>query len=376
MAVTIRQVLDSKSLKEFVDFPNKLYKGNKYFVPKLFFDEMNTLDSEKNPAFKFCEVALYLAYKDDKIVGRVAAIINNKANERWGHKEVRYGWLDFIDDKEVSAALIESVSEFGKRYGMEQIVGPLGFTDLDAEGMLVEGFDKMNTLFLLYNHPYYMEHFEAMGFTKQVDWLEYYITIPDKVPEKIEKVALIATERYGLKVKKLSRKEIKRGGYGHKIFDLVNQTYGKLYNFTILPENVINNYVDTYLSLIDLSFVTLVEDNDGNIVAFGISMPSIVRALQKSGGKLFPFGWFHLLKSLFFKKEENVELMLVGVLPEYRTQGALALIFNDLIPRYIKAGFKYGESNAELESNTPMISSWTSFETTQVKRRRVYGKQL
>lgn len=376
MAVTIRQVLDRKSLKEFVDFPNKLYKGNKYFVPKLFFDEMNTLDSEKNPAFKFCEVALYLAYKDDKIVGRVAAIINNKANERWGHKEVRYGWLDFIDDKEVSAALIESVSEFGKRYGMEQIVGPLGFTDLDAEGMLVEGFDKMNTLFLLYNHPYYMEHFEAMGFTKQVDWLEYYITIPDKVPEKIEKVALIATERYGLKVKKLSRKEIKRGGYGHKIFDLVNQTYGKLYNFTILPENVINNYVDTYLSLIDLSFVTLVEDNDGNIVAFGISMPSIVRALQKSGGKLFPFGWFHLLKSLFFKREENVELMLVGVLPEYRTQGALALIFNDLIPRYIKAGFKYGESNAELESNTPMISSWTSFETTQVKRRRVYGKQL
>lgn len=376
MAVTIRQVLDRKSLKEFVDFPNKLYKGNKYFVPKLFFDEMNTLDSEKNPAFKFCEVALYLAYKDDKIVGRVAAIINNKANERWGHKEVRYGWLDFIDDKEVSAALIESVSEFGKRYGMEQIVGPLGFTDLDAEGMLVEGFDKMNTLFLLYNHPYYMEHFEAMGFTKQVDWLEYYITIPDKVPEKIEKVALIATERYGLKVKKLSRKEIKRDGYGHKIFDLVNQTYGKLYNFTILPENVINNYVDTYLSLIDLSFVTLVEDNDGNIVAFGISMPSIVRALQKSGGKLFPFGWFHLLKSLFFKREENVELMLVGVLPEYRTQGALALIFNDLIPRYIKAGFKYGESNAELESNTPMISSWTSFETTQVKRRRVYGKQL
>lgn len=376
MAVTIRQVLDRKSLKEFVDFPNKLYKGNKYFVPKLFFDEMNTLDSEKNPAFKFCEVALYLAYKDDKIVGRVAAIINNKANESWGHKEVRYGWLDFIDDKEVSAALIESVSEFGKRYGMDQIVGPLGFTDLDAEGMLVEGFDKMNTLFLLYNHPYYMEHFEAMGFTKQVDWLEYYITIPDKVPEKIEKVALIATERYGLKVKKLSRKEIKKGGYGHKIFDLVNQTYGKLYNFTILPENVINNYVDTYLSLIDLSFVTLVEDNDGNIVAFGISMPSIVRALQKSGGKLFPFGWFHLLKSLFFKREENVELMLVGVLPEYRTQGALALIFNDLIPRYIKAGFKYGESNAELESNTPMISSWTSFETTQVKRRRVYGKQL
>ena len=259
---------------------------------------------------------------------------------------------------------------------MTHIAGPLGFTDFDAEGMLVEGFDQLCTMALLYNYPYYSQHMEAMGFSKEVDWLEYKIFIPKQVPEKVTRVAQLVKERYGVRLRKPTRKEVLKEGIGHKIFDLINETYGELYNFTILPDNMVDKYIDTYLGLLDLKFVNIVEDSDGNIIGVGITMPSITRALQKGGGKLFPFGWYHLLKSMFFKYEESVELLLIGVKAEWRSRGVLAVIFEDLINLYIKNGFKYGESNAELESNVKMQGTWDIYETEQTKRRRVYGKDI
>ncbi len=334
MSVELIQVKNRKQLRDFVEFPNTLYKDSKYYVPKLSMDELSTLDPKKNPAFEFSEAALYLAYKDGKLAGRVAAIVNHKANKKWNHKEVRFGWIDYIDDLEVSKALIDKVIEYGKAKGMEKIVGPLGFTDFDPEGMLVEGFEEMCTMVLLYNYPYYPKHMEALGFRKEIDWLEYKIFIPDSVPERIERLAKIIPEKYGVRVRKITRREIRKEKLGHKIFALVNETYKNLYNFTQLTEEMIDKYVNFYLGLIDLKYITLVEDKDKNIVAFGLSMPSIVNALRKCRGKLFPFGWYHIIKSLYFKHEDCVELLLIGVKAEYRNHGLLALIFNDLIPRY------------------------------------------
>ena len=374
MAVILKQVLSRRDLRKFVDFPNRLYKGNPYFVPKLFTDEIATLDPKKNPAYDFSESRLYLAYKDGEIVGRVAAIINHKANEKWNHKEMRFGWIDFIDDREVSAALIGKVIEYGREKGMDTVVGPLGFTDFDPEGMLVEGFDQLCTMALIYNHPYYPEHLEAMGFTKEIDWVEYKIFIPKQVPERIAQVARLVEERYDIHVRKITRKEVKKENMGQRIFGLINETYGHLYNFTPLPPALIDKYVNDYLGLLDLKYITLLE-RQGELVGYGIIMPSIVRALQKCRGKLFPFGWYHLLRSMYFKHEPNVEMLLVGVKPEYR--GGMAVLFNEFIPLANKAGFVYGETNAELETNNAVQNQWDgNFENEQKKRRRIYKIDL
>lgn len=374
MAVILKQVLSRRDLRKFVDFPNRLYKGNPYFVPKLFTDEIATLDPKKNPAYDFSESRLYLAYKDGEIAGRVAAIINHKANEKWNHKEMRFGWIDFIDDREVSAALIGKVIEYGREKGMDTVVGPLGFTDFDPEGMLVEGFDQLCTMALIYNHPYYPEHLEAMGFTKEIDWVEYKIFIPKQVPERIAQVARIVEERYDIHVRKITRKEVRKENMGQRIFGLINETYGHLYNFTPLPPALIDKYVNDYLGLLDLKYITLLE-RQGELVGYGIIMPSIVRALQKCRGKLFPFGWYHLLRSMYFKHEPNVEMLLVGVKPEYR--GGMAVLFNEFIPLANKAGFVYGETNAELETNNAVQNQWDgNFENEQKKRRRIYKIDL
>lgn len=373
MSVIVKQVQNKKELKKFVEFQNKLYKGNEYFVPKIFTDELDTFNPKKNPAFEFCDCACFLAYKDGKIAGRVAAIVNRIANEKWNHKEVRYGWIDFIDDEEVSKALIDTVIQFGKERGMDSIAGPLGFTDFDPEGMLVHGFDQLCTMALIYNYPYYARHMEAMGFTKEVDWLEYKIYIPKEVPDRIKKVSKIVQERYNLNVRKITMRELKKEKLGRKIFSLVNETYGSLYNFTPLSDELIDKYVGSYLGLLDLEYVTLLE-REGEIVGFAISVPSITKALQKCGGKLFPFGWYHVIKSLRFKHEEAIELLLVGVKPEYK--GGLAVIFDDFIPRLNKGGFRFGETNAELESNNAMQNPWDMFENEYTKRRRIYKKEL
>ena len=357
-------------------FPLHLYKDCPYYVPNLYLDELTALNPRKNPMGKYSKSRKFLAYKDGKIVGRVMAIINEIANRDWNHAEVRFGWIDFIDDKEVSKALIEAVIAFGKEYGMTQISGPLGFTDFDNEGCVIEGFDDISSFMLKYNYPYYGEHFEALGMGKVNDWLEYRIYVPDEVPEKIVRASALISERYGLKIRKITKREVKKEKYGQKIFDLVNRTYCELFDFTVLPPEVIDSYVDTYLGLLDLRYVTLIEDKDGKLVALAVSMPSLAHAVHKCRGYLFPFGWWHVIKSMYIKHEEALELMLIAVDPEYRNRGVHAMLFNELIPAIQEGGFKYGESNAEMESNNKVQNLWSDYRREFKRRRRVFSKEI
>ena len=376
MAILIKKVSNKKDLKRFIRFNYELYKNNPYSVPDLYDDMVGTFSTEKNAAFEFCEADYFLAYKDDKLVGRVAAIINRRANETWNKKEVRFGWIDFVDDPEVSKALLDTVEAWGKERGMEAIVGPLGFTDMDAEGMLVEGFDQLSTMATIYNYPYYPQHMERLCFEKEADWVEYKLTVPDKLPEKFVRISEIILQKYNLKIRKLKRSEIKEKNYGQKIFDLINEAYAPLYGYSKMTQGQINQYIKTYLPLIDLRMVSLVEDEAGELVAVGISMPSLSKALQKAKGKMLPFGWFHLLKALFVKKPDVLDLLLVGVKPEYQSKGVNALLFYDLVPTYQKMGFKYGESNPELELNKKVQAQWSAFESVQHKRRRAFRKSI
>ena len=376
MAILIKKVSNKKDLRRFIRFNYELYKNNPYSVPDLYDDMVGTFSTEKNAAFEFCEADYFLAYKDDKLVGRVAAIINRRANETWNKKEVRFGWIDFVDDPEVSKALLDTVEVWGKERGMEAIVGPLGFTDMDAEGMLVEGFDQLSTMATIYNYPYYPQHMERLGFEKEADWVEYKLTVPDKLPEKFVRISEIILQKYNLKIRKLKRSEIKEKNYGQKIFDLINEAYAPLYGYSKMTQGQINQYIKTYLPLIDLRMVSLVEDEAGELVAVGISMPSLSKALQKAKGKMLPFGWFHLLKALFVKKPDVLDLLLVGVKPEYQSKGVNALLFYDLVPTYQKMGFKYGESNPELELNKKVQVQWSAFESVQHKRRRAFRKSI
>lgn len=376
MAIIIKKVTSPKELKSFIRFNYELYKNNPYSVPDLYDDMLNTFSPEKNAAFEFCEADYFLAYKDNKLVGRVAAIINRRANEAWNKKEVRFGWIDFIDDLEVSKALLATVEDWGRQRGMEAIVGPLGFTDMDAEGMLVEGFDQLGTMATIYNYPYYPEHMEKLGYEKEADWVEFKLTVPDKLPEKFVRISEIILQKYNLKIKKLSRKELKEKNYGQRIFDLINEAYAPLYGYSKMTQRQIDQYIKMYLPLIDLRMVSLVEDAEENLVAVGISMPSLSKALQKAKGRMLPFGWFHLLKALFIKKPKVLDLLLVGVKPEYQSKGVNALLFYDLVPVYQQMGFEYGESNPELELNKKVQAQWTAFESVQHKRRRAFKKNI
>ncbi len=376
MSVTIKTVSSRGDLKTFVKFPLELYKACPFYVPNLFLDELNALDPKRNPMSKYAKSRLFLAYKDGKVVGRTAAIINEIANRDWNHREVRFGWTDFIDDKEVSKALIEAVIAFGKENGMDTVSGPLGFTDFDNEGCVVEGFDDISSYCLKYNFPYYGEHYEALGMGKVNDWIEYRIFVPEQLPEKVIRAARIIRERFELKVRKITKRQVKKEAYGQKIFDLVNRTYNALFDFTVLPPEVIDSYVDTYLGLLDLNYVTLIENKEGKLVGLAVTMPSIAHAVKKGNGYLFPFGWWHLLKSMYFKHEEGIELMLIAVDPEYRNRGLHALIFEDMIGNLIRGGFKYGESNAEMETNNSVQNIWNDYQKEFKRRRRVFSKKI
>lgn len=376
MSVTIRTVQSRKDLKAFVKFPLELYKDCPYYVPGLYMDEMTALDPSRNPMSKYASSRLFLAYMDGKVVGRIAAIVNEIANRNWKHAEVRFGWADFIDDKEVSKALLDAVIAYGKELGMTSVSGPLGFTDFDSEGCVVEGFDDISSYALRFNYPYYKDHFEALGMTKANDWLEYRIYVPDAVPEKISRAAALISERYNLHVKKVTKKDVTKGGYGEKLFNLVNKTYCQLFDYTVLPQDVIGSYVDAYLGLMDMDYVTVVEDAQGNMIAMAVTMPSIARAVQKARGYLFPFGWWHLIKSMYLKHEEALELLLIAVDPEYHNRGVHALLFNEIIPNIIKGGFKYGESNAEMETNTSVQNIWNGYKKELKRRRRVFTKEI
>lgn len=376
MAVIVKKVSSKKEMHSFIRFNYELYKNNPYSVPDLYDDVLNTFNKKKNAAFEFCDAEFFLAYKDDKLVGRVAAIINRRANETWNKKEVRFGWIDFIDDTEVSEALINSVEQWGKEKGMTGIVGPLGFTDMDPEGMLVEGFDQLSTMATIYNYPYYPVHMEKMGFEKEADWVEFKLKVPEVLPDKFKRISEIILQKYNLKIKKLTRKEINQKNYGQRIFELINEAYSPLYGFSKMTQGQINQYVKMYLPIIDLRMVTLVEDAEGELVAVGISMPSLSEALQKAKGKMLPFGWYHLLKALFFKRPKTLDLLLVGVKPEYQSKGVNALLFYDLVPIYKEMGFEYGESNPELEENKKVQSQWSAFESELHKRRRAFRRDI
>lgn len=375
-SIEIKKVESRYDLKKFIEFHYDLYEGNPYDVPNLYTDDVNTLRKDKNAAFEFCEADYFLAYKNDRVVGRVAAIINHRANDTWQKKEVRFGWIDFIDDEEVSEALLDTVAQWGKERGMKSIVGPLGFTDMDAEGMLIDGFDQLGTMSTIYNYPYYQKHMEKLGFEKDADWVEFKMKVPEAIPEKFVRISEIILQKYKLKIKKLKRKEIKEKNYGQRIFDLINEAYAPLYGYSKMTQGQIDQYIKMYLPLIDLRMVSIIEDEEGNLIAAGISMPSLSEALQKAKGKMLPFGWYHLLKALFIKKPKILDLLLVGVKPEYQSKGVNALLFYDLIPVYQQLGFEYGESNPELEDNKKVQSQWSVFNPEQHKRRRAYRKML
>lgn len=375
MGITIREISGKKALKKYVQFNIDLYKKNQYAVPPLIFDEVGTLSSDKNPAFDFCESTYYMAYDGEKPVGRIAGIINHKLNQKCGKKSARFGFVDFIDDKNVSNALFRAVEQWARQKGMEEIVGPLGFTDMDPEGLLIEGYDQPGTMVAIYNYPYYPEHITQLGYQKDNDWIEFKIYIPEEIPAKHKRISDIVQAKYKLKILKYNSVSKLVKEYGRKIFELINQAYAELYGYSALSEKQIDYYVKMYVPMVKLENVTLIINEKEELIGVGIAIPSMTKALQKAKGKLFPFGFIHILKALR-GKNDVVDLLLVAIRPDYQNTGANALLFSDLIPIFIKNGYKYAESNPELEENGKVQSQWQYFENVQHKRRRAYIKRL
>lgn len=377
--IEVRKVETKKDLAKFVDFHYDLYEGNEYDAPNLFSDDMDTLSKDKNAAFEFCEAEYFMCYKDGKLAGRVAAIVNHRSNETWNHKDVRFGWLDMIDDIEVTKALMDAVAEYGRSKGMTHIVGPLGFTDLDPEGMLTEGFDQLGTMSTIYNYPYYPQHFEKMG-SWEVDnkYVEYKLIIPEEVPERFMKISTMIQKRFNLQIKKFTKKEVLKEGGGVRMFNLINESYENIYGYNKLSDKQIQQYCEMYLKILDPEFVTgVVDGNTGELIGIGITMASLAKALQKCRrGRLFPFGWWHIVRALFFHKTKGVDLMLIAVKPEYRSKGANAIIIADLIPRYKKYGWEWGESQVEMETNEKVQAQWESVERRLHKRRVCWKKEI
>ena len=375
--VEIRKVSTKRELKQFIQFFYDLYRDCDKAVPYLFFDEMATLRCDKNPSFECCEADYFLAYKDGKIVGRVAAIINRRANEQWKVQQVRFGWFDFIDDDEVSKALLDTVAQWGRERGMTEMAGPLGFIDTDREGMLVEGFDELTTMYINYNYPYYADHIARYGgFEKDNDYVEIKVRIPQDDNFKFHKIAEIVKQRYGLRVHKFTRSELLSGGYGRKVFELLNATYKDLYGFSQLSERQVDKLVNDYIKIADLNLVTAVMDGD-KMIGFGVTFPSFSRALQKTrDGRLFPVGWWHLMKTLKKHNTDTVDLLLIGVLPEYRTKGANALIFDDLIHQFQRYGFVWADAMPMMERNEKVLAQWQYLDSHIHRRHRCFRKNL
>ena len=373
--VEIHKVSTKHELKQFIQFFYDLYRNCEQAVPFLFFDELATLQRDKNPSFECCEADYFLAYKDGKVAGRVAAIINHRANEHWKVKQVRFGWFDFIDDIEVSTALLDTVEKWGRERGMTEIVGPMGFIDTDREGMLVEGFDELTTMYINYNYSYYSEHIARIGgFAKDNDYVEMKVKVPVDDNFKFHKVAEMVKQRYGLQVHKFTRRELINGGYGREVFRLLNATYKDLYGFSQLSEQQVDKLVNDYIKIADLNLVTAVMDGD-LMIGFGITFPSFSRALQKTrDGRMLPFGWWHLLKTLKRHNTDTVDLLLIGILPEYRAKGANALIFDDLIHQFQRYGFKWAEAMPMMESNTKVLAQWQYLDSYIHRRHRCFKK--
>ena len=375
--VEIREIQPTKrNLLKFVHFPiDDIYRDSKYYIPPLVTDEVNTLRPDKNPAFDFCEAAYFLAYRDGKIVGRIAGIINHVVNERNKKKEARFGYIDFIDDAEVVDALIDAVTRWGKSKGMDRLTGPMGFTDMDPEGLLVEGFDRIGTTGAVYSHAYYCKHLERLGFVKDVDWLEFLITIPAEVPEKMHRIAKLMSERLNVTTIKYTDRKKLVADYGDAIFKLINVAYDELFGYSPLTDKQIKHYIKMYLPFLPLDDLSMVIEKDTReLIGVGITIPSMSKALIKNRGRLFPMGWKPLLDA--FKHNDVVDLMLIAVKPEYQSKGVNSLIFDDLIPVFNKHGYTHAESNHELELNSKVLKQWEYFEYEQHKRRRAYTKEI
>ncbi|HSN49739.1 MAG TPA: hypothetical protein VLR52_00810 [Bacteroidales bacterium] len=373
MEISIKQVSNKHDLKIFIGFPYDLYKGNQYWCPPMRMDEVNTLSREKNPAFDFCEAEYWLAYQGTKLVGRIAGIINHNANERWNEKLVRFGWIDFTDDHAVSGKLISTVEEWGKSKGMTGIHGPLGFSDMDNEGMLIKGFDELATLASIYNYPYYPEHMEFHGFGKAADWVQYEFAIPPEIPDKVERLSQLVLEKYKLRLLKVKNsKELLP--YAGKMFAMLNLAFKDLYGFTALSQKQMDYYVKTYFSFVRPEFISFVLDEKDDVVGFGISLPSLTRALQKSNGRLFPLGWYYMLRAI--KKEDTIDMYLNGVRPDYQGKGINAIYYNEMQKAYIKNHIVRAITNPQLEDNAKALTIWKNFNGRQHLTRRCWIKHF
>ena len=383
MSVTIKPVTTKKEMKQFICFNYELYKDSPYAVPDLYNDVRDTLDPEKNAAYKFCEAQPFLAFREDKVVGRIVAIINHKANARWEKKVVRFGWVDFIDDAEVVDALFATVEQWGKERGMDTIVGPLGFTDLDQEGMLFEGYDQMGSMYTMYNYPYYNDHLKTLGFEEDAVWVDRRIKLPNINGEnsanqqKFFRVAKLVEERYGFKVHRFkNKKELKESGYILKVFDIINKAYQNLYGTTDMTQRQVEQYANMYLPYLDTRLISIIDNKEGEPVAMGICMPSLTKAIQKAKSKMLPFGWWHMAKALYLKHSSTLDLLLIGTLPEYQDTGCISLIFADMITAAQKMGFDIAECCPQLETNSKALSVWRSLDTEVTKRRHTWKKSI
>ena len=377
MAVEIRKLEPTKKeLLKFIHFPiDVLYNDSTCYVPDLVSDMLSTFLPSENPAYEFCESAFFMAYRDGKPVGRIAGIINSLVNQREQKQEGRFGFVDFIDDEEVVDALMRAVEQWAKEKGMTCLTGPLGFTDMDPEGCLIEGFDQLGTQATIYNYPYYPKHFERLGFVKEVDWVEFKVIVPEQIPEKMVKIGNIVQHRFNLHLVKMnSTKELVKK-YGNEIFALINESYDSLFGYSPLSEKQVKHYINVYLPFLPLDHISLVADANDKLVGVGISVPSLSRALIKSRGRMLPFGWYHMLKAI---KHEGriVDLLLIAVAPEYQSKGVNSLFFVDLIPAFNKRGYEWAETNIELENNENVQKQWQYFDIKQHKRRRAFTKDI
>ncbi len=373
MEIIIKEVSNKRELRKFISFPYKLYAGNKYWIPPLISEERSILRKDKNPAFDFCEAKYWLAFKDGKVAGRIACIVNPRYIKKWKKKYARFGWVDFIDDENVSKALFDKMETWAREMGMTAVHGPLGFTDLDPEGMLIEGFDELGTIATIYNYPYYPEHLQKYGYKKDIDWVEFEVDVPDKFPEKIERIASIVKRKNKLHILDAKKKKDLLP-YTKEIFYLINEAYEPLYGVVSLTEKQIEKYIKQYFGMISPEFVSIILDEQNKIAGFGITMPSMSKAFQKAKGKLFPFGFFYIMKAM--KNNARADMYLVAVRPDLQGKGVNSLLFNEFFKVFVNKKIMKTETNPELESNTKVQAQWKFFVRRQHKRRRCYIKKL
>ena len=374
--ITIKEVTTSGELRRFVQFGIDLYEGNDCYCPPIIFDELNTFKRGKNPALEVCDFVLYMAYRNGEIVGRIAGIINHRANEAWKVKKCRFGWFDFVDDYEVFKSLLDTVAEWGKSQGMERLNGPVGFTDFDHQGLLLEGFEYNSPMASLYTHPYYVAHYERYGLQKEADWIELQVRPPKEAPERMKRVAELVSERYGLHTVKVKSARELRKRYGYSYFDVLDAAYQKLYNYQPMTEKQKQYYCKMFFPLLNFDFVTMVANEKDEIVAVGLGMPSLSAALRKCRGRLFPFGWYYLLKALKAKRMTDFDLLLIAVRPDYQDKGVNSLIVSEMTPYFSQYGIQRVETSAILETNHKSMANFTIFDHIQHKRRRAFVKYL